>query len=434
MKAIYDSPLPAGWQELPLAKVAIQRRGYTWTKEDEVEQPGPDTVPVIRIPNIQDTLDLEKMLHLRNVPDDAMQKSAVTKDWILFVGSNGTQNRVGDSVLIEEDRPMVFASFLVGMKPRDAEQLDAEFLARWMRIHLVHETFSKTSQQTTGLANYSWGAVKRLPVRFPTDIAEQRRIAAALKLADDALATARTELEATKAVKRSLSTDLLFDVDSVNGKHALKLSSLPHGWQLHRFSRIVSFRQLGTNDVADHGELHTPILKMADLGFGELDLHAIEHVGAQKSAELSAYLLENGDLLFNTRNTPDLVGKSAVWRNELPACIFNNNILRLRFNPEIVLPEYLNLELACWRGRRRNLALATGTTSVAAIYWQDLGRVLIPLPKVDYQKEVVAQIHAVDRAVAAMRSKLDALEAVKLSLLQNLLTGSIRLPQGTLHV
>ena len=65
-------------------------------------------------------------------------------------------------------------------------------------MHLVHEIFSKTSQQTTGLANFSWGAVKKLPVRFPTCVDEQRRIAAAIKLADDAIQKARAELDATR--------------------------------------------------------------------------------------------------------------------------------------------------------------------------------------------------------------------------------------------
>jgi hypothetical protein len=177
MKAIYDTPLPEGWSEEPLANLVVTRRGYTWEKADEADSAHVDTVPVIRIPNVQDTLDLTDLVHLRNVSPEALQKAAVTKDWLLFVGSNGTQDRIGDSVLIEEDRPMVFASFLMGIQPKDQARLRSDFFAYWMRLHLVHEIFSKTSQQTTGLANFSWGAVKTLPVRFPYSVDEQRRIA-----------------------------------------------------------------------------------------------------------------------------------------------------------------------------------------------------------------------------------------------------------------
>jgi restriction endonuclease S subunit len=139
-------------------------------------------------------LDLSDLIHLRNVSPEALERAAVTKNWLLFVGSNGTQNRIGDSVLIEEDRPMVFASFLMGIRPKDQNELSSEFFAYWMRLHLVHEIFSKTSQQTTGLANFSWGAVKRLLVRFPGCVGEQLRIAKALKLADDAIYAAQAEI------------------------------------------------------------------------------------------------------------------------------------------------------------------------------------------------------------------------------------------------
>jgi len=206
MKPLYDTPLPTGWNEKPLAQMVQLRRGYTWTKEDEIDRPEEGAVPVIRIPNIQDRLELADLVYLRNISAEALEKAAVTKGWLLFIGSNGSQDRIGDSVLMEEDRAMVFASFLIGMTVKDQEELIPEFLASWMRIHLVHEWFSKTSQQTTGLGNYSWGAVKKLPLRFPADPDEQRRIAAALKLADNAIAKAKAELEATRELKRSLST------------------------------------------------------------------------------------------------------------------------------------------------------------------------------------------------------------------------------------
>src|SRR5437879_9922383 len=111
MISIYDDQLPSGWQDEELRKVSLRKRGYSWSKEDEAESPDHSTVPVLRIPNIQDQLDLRELLHLRNVPPQAMQESAITKDWILFVGSNGNPARIGDSALMTEDRPMIFASF-----------------------------------------------------------------------------------------------------------------------------------------------------------------------------------------------------------------------------------------------------------------------------------------------------------------------------------
>ena len=151
MKPLYENSLPSGWHEAPLGRLVQLRRGYTWTKEDEIDRFEDGAVPVIRIPNIQDHLDLTDLVYLRNVSPEALEKAAVSKGWILFIGSNGSQDRIGDSVLLEEDQAMVFASFLMGMTSKGRDKLLPEFLASWMRIHHVHEWFSKTSLHQLGL-------------------------------------------------------------------------------------------------------------------------------------------------------------------------------------------------------------------------------------------------------------------------------------------
>jgi len=187
MRPVYDNDLPTGWEQRELRSVSIRKRGHTWEKEQESQKESHDTVPVIRIPNIGERLDLSDLLHLRGVTEEALKESAVSKDWILFVGSNGNPNRIGDSVLIEENRKMVFASFLMGIAAKNPAELLPSFLSLWLKIHNVHETFSKTSQQTTGLANFCWGAVKKLPVRFPKQPDEQRAIVDMVRLANAAI-------------------------------------------------------------------------------------------------------------------------------------------------------------------------------------------------------------------------------------------------------
>lgn len=188
MKPIYNSNLPSGWVETELRKAAILKRGYTWSKEQEISRPEHGTTPVIRIPNIQARLDLTDLLHLRGVTEVDLMSSGVTKGWILFVGSNGNEDRIGDSVLVDYDMQMVFASFLMSMAPKNPDALIPGFLALWMKVHNVHEAFSKTSQKTSGLGNFSWSAVKRLPLRYPEDVEEQLKIVRLVNLVDDFIA------------------------------------------------------------------------------------------------------------------------------------------------------------------------------------------------------------------------------------------------------
>ena len=178
MIRIYSRPIPEGWKEVELRSAVELKRGYSWSKEQEILKPEAGAVPVIRILNVQEKLILHPLLYLRGLSEQDVKQNAVSKGWILFVASNGNEDRIGDSALIEEDMQMVFASFLMAIKPKDTSELLPEFLALWMRLHWVHEIFSKTAQKGSGLGNFSWGAVKRLPLRYPSPDVQKKIVSA----------------------------------------------------------------------------------------------------------------------------------------------------------------------------------------------------------------------------------------------------------------
>lgn len=437
MKAIYNTPLPPGWEEFPFAQMVTLRRGYTWTKEDEIIRPEENSVPVIRIPNVQDTLDLSDLVHLRNVSAEALKKAAITKGWILFVGSNGTQNRIGDSVLIEVDRPMVFASFLMGMKPQDTEKLQAEFLSYWMRLHLVHEIFSKTSQQTTGLANFSWGAVKRLPFRFPADIEEQRRISATLKLTDDAIAKAKAELEATRELKRSLMRTLF--VSGMPGRHSrfteTKFGPLPKKWDVHRIGSVLSEPPCaGTSPQSRPEPPGTPILNVSCVKGGTCDPTSATYVDVT-SEEIERYRAKVGDFyVLRGNGNRDYVGTGGLLKDLPPNdAIYSDKLIRLRFDSSKVAPRFIPYMWQSYLFLTRLQSKAESGSGLWMMSKRDIVREFFLCPPPSEQQEIVSLLDGVEDQALALEKKFNALQEVKKSLLQNLLTGKIRIPEGIIH-
>ena len=438
MKAIYDTPLPEGWSEEPLAKVVVTRRGYTWEKADEVGRAEADTVPVIRIPNVQDTLDLTDLIHLRNVSPEALERAAVNKDWLLFVGSNGTQDRIGDSVLIEEDRPMVFASFLMGIQPKDQGHLRSDFFAHWMRLHLVHEIFSKTSQQTTGLANFSWGAVKKLPVRFPTCVDEQRRIAAALKLADDAIQKARAELDATRELKLSLMNSLF--ALGMPGRHTdfqdTKIGPIPKSWIIRTIRSVLADKpDSGTSPLSRPDPPGTPILNVSCVKSGVCSPAEVTYVDVSAD-EIERYRTRAGDFFVLRGNgNRDYVATGGLLRQTPDVdTIYSDKLIRLRFNSEDVADRFIPY---LWQSRTFLTRLQSKAESGSGLWMmskRDICRELFACPPPGEQEEIVALLDSIEKQLIAQSQKVDALMGVKRSLLQNLLTGKIRIPDGAIHV
>jgi type I restriction enzyme S subunit len=142
---------------------------------------------------------------------------------------------------------------------------------------------------------------------------------------------------------------------------------------------------------------------------GELDLANVRRTLAA-AAEIKSGRLEPGDLLFNTRNSRELVGKTAIFRGN-GTFVFNNNILRLRFTTE-ANPEYVNAAIRQPIVQRSLEVRKAGTTNVFAIYFKDLATVQMPLPPIDLQREFAGRIEALRNLVVPLETSATALDMV----------------------
>jgi type I restriction enzyme S subunit len=141
---------------------------------------------------------------------------------------------------------------------------------------------------------------------------------------------------------------------------------------------------------------------------GNLELNSVARVEASKE-ELEKYTLSDGDFIYNTRNAPNLVGKSTVYHGEDGKYLFNNNILRIRFRKEAD-PDYVNYYLNTEEGKQKIKTLVSGTTSVAAIYQKNFATITVPLPPIEIQKEIVAEISKEKECVSASAKTIDIFE------------------------
>jgi type I restriction enzyme, S subunit len=64
---------------------------------------------------------------------------------------------------------------------------------------------------------------------------------------------------------------------------------------------------------------------------------------------------------------------------------------------------------------------------------RDICRELFACPPIDEQKEIVRLLDSTESQLNAQSTKVEALVGLKRSLLQNLLTGKIRIPEGVIH-
>ncbi len=204
----------------------------------------------------------------------------------------------------------------------------------------------------------------------------------------------------------------------------------PSGWQVLALGTIANPR-LGGNYRNSSTPSARPLIKMGNIARVSIDLTRLDYIVPSEQT-LPEHRLHYGDVLLNTRNTLDLVGKVSIWRDELPLAYYNSNILRLEFTePYCGSSGYFGYALNAQRSIDAIRALATGTTSVAAIYTRDLLKLTVLVPPKAEQLRIASALADCDDLIASLKRTITKKEAIKHGMMQALLTGKTRLPGFT---
>ena len=144
--------------------------------------------------------------------------------------------------------------------------------------------------------------------------------------------------------------------------------------------------------------------------------------------EATRFSVQNGDILFNTRNSVELVGKVGIVRCAPDGAIFNNNLMRIRV-PGRVDSAFLCVQMCSNEFRRRMELVKKATTNVAAVYQKDLLPLAIALPPLAEQSRIVAEVErrlsVVEELEAAVEANLQRAGRLRQSILQKAFMGKL---------
>ncbi len=199
-------------------------------------------------------------------------------------------------------------------------------------------------------------------------------------------------------------------------------------WDQPQFADVVVESSTGlvrsASEQFSMQESLVPYLKMNSVGemwgYECVDLPGV-HCSVE---EFKRYELRNGDWLFNTRNSVELVGKSCVW-NGPAGVVFNNNLLRVRFKADIN-PRWVEIFFRSPMGRDLLAAVKSATTSVAAIYQRSLMSIPMLRPPEVEQTEIVRRVETLFAFADRLEARLQAAQTAADRLTPSLLAKAFR--------
>jgi type I restriction enzyme S subunit len=167
-----------------------------------------------------------------------------------------------------------------------------------------------------------------------------------------------------------------------------------------------------------------PYLRVANVQRGALDLTEVKHIEATQE-EVDALRLQRGDVLFNEGGDRDKLGRGCVWREELPLCIHQNHVFRLRLQSEAD-PQFVSAYGNSTEAQQYFLGSGKQTTNLASINITTLGALPVCLPPLNEQRRIVAKLESLQERSRRAREALDAVPALLDKLRQSILAAAFR--------
>jgi type I restriction enzyme S subunit len=256
-----------------------------------------------------------------------------------------------------------------------------------------------------------------VPVPFSDDprrsLAEQKRIAAILDKAD---AIRRRRQEAARLADTLIPSVFyeMFGDPATN----------PKRFPIRAFDEVIADTQYGTAAKAETHGRGLPVLRMNNLtndgNFDLTDLKWLELVGD----EVDHYVLAKGDLLFNRTNSPELVGKSAVWKSD-QRFAFAGYLIRVRFHQKEIAADYASAYLNSRYGKQMLRAHAQPSINMSNISASSLKRMNIMVPPITLQNKFSKHVDEVAQLRSANQHRIGEADLLFNALVQRAFRGEL---------
>ena len=244
--------------------------------------------------------------------------------------------------------------------------------------------------------------LRQLRINIPT-LEEQRRIAAILDKAEALRAKRREAIVKLDQLLQSVFLEMFGDPvtnnknwreDKLLGDVADICSGITKGRKTTSETKLI------------------PYLAVANVQDKFLKVDVVKEIEATED-EIEKYKLKKHDLLLTEGGDPDKLGRGSLWHDEIPLCIHQNHVFRVRLNNKEINPIYLNWLVGSYRGKRYFLSVAKQTTGIASINLGQLKKFPLLIPPLDLQEkfakieEAVRKKYMLEQKISL--EKIDAL-------------------------
>lgn len=268
--------------------------------------------------------------------------------------------------------------------------------------------------------------IKSLPIKLPP-IKEQQKIAAILTAVDDVIESTQAQVNKLKDLKTGMMQELLTKGIGHTEFKDSPVGRIPANWKISKLGDAVVSKGLQTGPFGsqlhahEYVEFGVPVIMPKDMKDQCVVTDSIAKITQERANELSRHKVEVGDILFSRRGD---IGRCVIVREKNRGWICGTGCLKARLSNELD-PGYFICYLTLsnvveWLNNN-----AVGQTMLN-LNTSILSELPVILPSIGEQRIIADSMNSLISTLEAKEAKLIQLNSAKKALMQDLLTGKVR--------
>lgn len=427
--------IPSHWEVVPLLYMLRQK---ICDGPHETPKLVDDGIPFISIDSLNDSEKINFDIVKKFISEEDYQryllKANLEKGDVLF----SKAATIGKTAIVGDEKFMVWSPLAI-LKPNDKNVL-SKYLYYVVNCKMAIEEAILLGNFNTQV-NVGMRDLEKIRITCPL-LSEQESIVSYLDekcgKIDKAIATQEKRVELLKELRQNIITQVV--TRGINPNAPLKhsgvewIGEVPEHWEIKRIKHVInlltdydangSFADIAKNCKVNEGEPYAWMVRSTDLEnkrYGIVDGNNYCDLSTYKYLAKSS--LKANDILIAKRGE---IGKSyLVPQCEDPMTLAPNTYLLLTKKDVIDNIFFFNYLQSC--GGVENLRILNKSTTLGALYKDDVKAMQIPVPPLSEQQEIVSYIESktarLDASIEKAEHQIELLQELKQSIITEVVTG-----------
>lgn len=357
-------------------------------------------------------------------------------DDVLF-SKDGT---IGKTFVYKQQQPIVLLSSIAIIRLKKS-QLNPDYCTQYLQSSLFYKQLENATSGSA-IRRVVLKDIKQLKLPIPP-LPEQQKIAAILTSVDEVIEKTQAQIDKLKDLKSGMMQELL--TKGVGIKQGDKyephtefkdspVGKIPKSWEVVTIDQLLSKKIISSIQDGNHGEKHPksadfvaqgiPFIMASDIHNQVIDFEGTNKIPEHIYNNLRIGFSKAGDVLLSHKAT---VGLTAVVPKNIEKLMLTPQVTYYRIGDTAKLLNWF-LHYSFQSGYfQKNIAVLSAQSTRSYIGIKAQRELEIVLPNtIEEQQEIVHILQSLDKKNTLINAKLKALKNTKKALMQDLLTGKVR--------